>query len=197
MRNARLLLQHICAGGQDGVTLDALDEAAEHLLRKSIVSAVGTLVERGLVERPEPGRYRLTSAGLIALNDQDGLPSYPRQRAPRQCVKSLRTRLWRGMRAMQKFGIDDLLLCSANGDEADARNNAIKYVNALERGGYLARMRRRAPGDAPTSNGFVRWLLLRNTGPEAPIWQNRQDSVFDPNTRETVHLGAAQEASHA
>ncbi|MCK7581824.1 MAG: hypothetical protein MZV65_43530 [Chromatiales bacterium] len=197
MNTSTQLLHLIGAEGEAGLTLDALDYAIEHLRRASIVSAVMILVERGLVERPAPGRYRLTAAGRIALHSQGGLASYPASRAPRRCAYSLRTRLWHGMRVLQKFSVDDLLLRAARGDEADARNNALKYVNALERAGYLVRMRQRLPGDAPTSNGFVRWLLVRNTGPQAPIWQNAKGQIHDPNSGDTLDLGAAPEVAHA
>ena len=49
----------------------------------------------------------------------------------------------------------------------------------------------RAAGTAPTSNGFVRWLLLpdRDSGPRAPVASSARRTVFDPHTGETFHLG--------
>lgn len=197
MNTSTRLLHLIGAEGEAGITLDALDERLETQSRAAIVMAAGVLAQRGLLERPAPGRYRLNSAGRLALANGAEIKSGPRAtRATAVQTRSLRARLWRAMRAMQKFSLDDVLLRAANGDEADAPNNAIKYINALERAGYLVRMRQRLPGDAPTSNGFVRWLLVRNTGPLAPIWQTRQGRLFDPNTQDTYPL-ACPEVAHA
>ena len=36
---------------------------------------------------------------------------------------------------------------------------------------------------APTSNGYVRWQLVDNTGPEAPVVQVLKGQVLDRNLR--------------
>lgn len=198
-RPSNHLLGLIHDAGEDGLTLAALDAGAD-LERKSIRNAIEVLKGRGLIERVAPGQYRLTAAGRLA--QQFGTPIKPGPEGQtlsvaRRYPRCLRGKLWAAMRALGKFSLDDLLLRAAKGDEADARNNALKYVNALERAGYLVRMRQRQPGTAPTSNGFVRWLLVRNTGPQAPIWQNAKGQIHDPNSGETFDLDAVSEVAHA
>lgn len=191
------LLGLIGAAGQPGITLAALDEQVPQS-KKAIVMAAGVLAERGLLERPAPGLYRLTPAGRIALANGAEIKGGPR-RTHLTAVQenSLRARLWRAMRAMNKFGLDDLLLRAATGTEGDAANNAIKYVNVLERAGYLLRLRQRLPGEAPTSPGFPRWILLRNSGPRPPVWRKRHAEILDPNTGKTYPLAPpAREVAH-
>ncbi len=195
MRSSTLLLKLIGEADEDGIGLDALDQSIDGLSRKAIVMATGVLAQRGLLERRAPGCYRLTAAGRLALESGVAIKSGPRgTHATGVQVRSLRAKLWRAMRALNKFGIDDLLLRAANGDEADARNNAGKYIAALERAGYLIRMKHRQPGEAQTSPGFVRWILIKNTGPRPPVWQLRQGRVFDPNTGDSIDLSAPETA---
>ncbi len=199
MRPSTQLLHVFGEAGEGGTTLGAL-ETATSMSRKAIIAATGVLNQRGLLERLALGSYRLTAAGRLALEGGIEIKPGPKgERSPKQHRHCLRARLWRGMRALGKFGIDDLLLRAAQGDEADARNNAVKYINALERAGYLIRMKHRLPGEAKTSNGFTRWILIKNTGPKPPVWQLRQGRVFDPNTGDSVDLSApetAQETAH-
>lgn len=197
MRPSTALLDCLGTADEHGLEIDAIEQSTD-LGRHAIHDAVRVLVARGLAERLRPGVYRLTSAGHLARANGDEIRPGPcgvHVNAPRS--GTLRRRLWCAMRAMSKFSIDDLLLRAASGDEADARTNVRKYLSALERAGYLARMKHRQPGDAPTSNGFARWLLLRNTGPIAPIWQSSKGRLHDPNTGETIDLTALEEASHA
>lgn len=199
MRSSTLLLKLIGEAGEDGIGLDALESIAG-ISRKAIVMATGVLAQRGLLDRPAPGCYRLTAAGRLALEAGVEIkPGSSGPRAAKRCAKCLRARLWRAMRALNKFGVDDLLLRAANGDEADAHDNARKYLGALERAGYLIRLKHRLPGEAKKSNGFVRWILINNTGPKAPVWRLRQGRVFDPNTGDSIDLSApetAQETAH-
>lgn len=199
MRPSNRLLELIGTAGEDGIHLADLDDRAE-FSRKSVRNAVDVLKERGLIESIALGRYRLTVAGRLAREYGTDIKPGPGPRGlsvARRFPRCLRGKLWQAMRSTCKFSLDDLLLRSADGNESDARNNALKYVNALERAGYLIRMKRRQPGDAPTSNGFVRWVLVRNSGPKAPIWQSSKGRLYDPNTGETIDLTALEEASHA
>ncbi len=192
-RPSNLLLQLIGQAPEEGITLDAIDDHAE-LDRKAITAATGVLFRRGLIERPALGSYRLTDAGRLALASGTDIKPGPRgARSPKRHAHGLRARMWRAMRLLTKFTIDDLLLRAARGDEAGARNNAVKYVNALEHGGYLVRMKHREPGEAPTSQGYFRWILLRDTGPKPPVWQVGKGRIHDQNTGQTISLGAADE----
>ena len=46
------------------------------------------------------------------------------------------------------------------------------------------------PGTALTSNGFLRFQLLRDTGAKTPVVRVRKSEVFDRNTGETFEIGA-------
>lgn len=159
--------------------------------RRAVVTTAARLIDRGLLERVERGCFRLTGEGVRAQAEGVDLNSGPRgrhtgRRTPRRTT--LRTRLWRAMRTSGKFTVGDLLTAAARGHEKAAHSNAYRYLKRLEEAGYLRRLRARAPGVAVTSNGFVRWALLTDTGPDAPIPRRRDGrwEVFDPNTRE-VH----------
>lgn len=191
------LLGLIGAAGEAGITLAALADQIPQT-KKSISMAATVLAERGLLERLAPGLYRLTAAGRIALANGAEIKGGPRltHATPVQ-ERSLRARLWRAMRAMNKFGLEDLLLRAASGDECDAANNATKYIGALERAGYLLRLRHRLPGEALTSPGFPRWILVRNTGPRPPVWSRKSARVVDSNTKKTYSTQPADAAEVA
>lgn len=78
------------------------------------------------------------------------------------------------------------LVCDAIRDEADAVNDASRYIRILKAAGYLAEMRGRAPGSRPGSNGFKRFRLIRNTGPRAPLHRSKLAILHDFNTGEDV-----------
>lgn len=194
------ILRHLSGAGARGASLDDLSDAISDVSRKALVMSTNVLATRALISRPALGHYRITDAGLIAIDAGNGVK--PGKRGPRQAQvfsSSLRARVWLAMRAMGKFSIDDLLLRGAVGDEANAHDNVGRYLNALEAGGYLVRLRARAPGEAPTSRGYVRWLLVRNTGPMAPVWRRRLERLYDPNTGEVIDLAGqnSKEATHA
>ena len=94
---------------------------------------------------------------------------------------SLRSRLWRALRACRKATVHELLVLAARGDEADASRNARSYLNALARAQYVVRVPN-GPGRAPD------WFLGRDTGFEAPRWNQRRGRVHDPNTGEVFDV---------
>lgn len=160
--------------------------------RRVIVKTAAALVTRGLLERVERGCFQLTAAGVEVQAGKVPLKSGPRGQHTGQrkgCRSTLRVRLWRAMRTAGKFSVPDLLMLAAKGSEKSAQSNAQRYLKALERAGYLHRLSARQKGTALTSNGFTRWTLLRDSGPDAPIIRlttNNDWEVYDPNTRE-VH----------
>lgn len=191
MNTSTTLLMLLHASDEGELSLDdimAQIAAPDGPSRQAVVMAAGVLADRGLIERPAPGHYRLTAAGRLAAESGQRITSGPwRGHAIGVQQRSLRARLWRAMRALKKFGLTDLLLRAARGDEGDAENNAFKYCRALEKAGYLVRIRRQ-PGEAPTSPGYVRWVLVRDTGPMPPIWSHRTRQIFDPNTGEYLEV---------
>jgi hypothetical protein len=80
------------------------------------------------------------------------------------------------MRMTKKFSVDDLVLRAAGGNEANPRNSASRYLNALERAGYVVRLSSSAPHKP-------RWVLVRDTGAIPPTIRTGR-RVYDHNTGE-------------
>lgn len=169
--------------------------------RASVANACQTLVRRELLVQhvytgmdgtpKKPGCFTLTVAGKAFLAEGRRIASGQPKSGTRVRVIAggLRLKAWRAMRILQKFSIGDLLTHCVNGTEADATGNVGKYVRALTLAGYLTELRR-APGTSVTSNGFKRWLLVRDSGPAAPVWNQAAKAVTDANTQ-TVYLHQA------
>jgi hypothetical protein len=168
---------------QTCLTIDELD-ALLGLPRKEIVKSTLRLMSRGLLERVERGCYQLTLAGIESRAFGEALtsgPIGPGTTKSRKKKPNLRTRLWRAMCVKQKFTINDLVAICAKGFEKNARENARKYLRALEQAGYLRTLPKQH-GEALTSNGFKRFMLIRQTGPQAPEVKRNGQNVYDPNT---------------
>jgi len=167
------------------LTIDELDVLVG-LPRKEIVKSTSRLMSRGLLERVERGCYQLTAAGIESRKTGEALTSGPISPATTKSRKkkpNLRTRLWRAMCVKQKFTINDLVAICAKGPEKNPHENARKYLRALEQAGYLRTLPKQH-GQALTSNGFKRFQLMRQTGPQAPEVKHGGEHVFDPNTGE-------------
>lgn len=184
--------------------LHRLVDATDQVLLKDIIrlsglepqqvrSACDKLVAHGLLARRTylsgrvwPGKLLLTAEGRLALEAGADLKSGPTgsHGKPRNTEGCLRDRVWRLLRIRRKASVPEVvgLLCDG---EAPAKaienttNNVQKYLRALRLTGYLVDMRRE-PGDAPGSNGFKRYLLVRDTGPQAPT-RRAHNRVYDPN----------------
>lgn len=178
------------------LTLDELAAALPALARQTVINTACGLVRRGLLERAERGCYRLTAEGRRVTAEGAPLncgPQGPHGKPRRPRRSTLRVRLWRAMRLARKFTVSDLLAAACRGGEAAAESNARHYLRQLEAAGYLQRLGRRVPGTAPTSNGFARWSLVRDSGPEAPVAAKARAGwvVRDPNTGQ-VHPCASE-----
>lgn len=170
------------------MTTDELGEAVG-LDRRAVSSACCRLLVRGLIDRKEVGCFEITSEGTELLKCGEPITSGPvrplTQSHPRTNRKEpVRDKIWRAMRITRKFSIADLQVISGAGYE-----NARRYVLALQRAGYLYRLRTEK-GFARTSSGFVRWSLVRDTGPAAPVWRPRRRQVFDRNDGVTHEVAA-------
>ncbi|MBP9101481.1 MAG: hypothetical protein KBF68_08950 [Nitrosomonas sp.] len=159
---------------------------------KQVEDATQKLHKNGFIKRVEPGCYRITQAGIIALDAKQSMRSGPKGETLNVKLhkNSLRIRVWRAIRIRKSFSIPELEGIVAAGDEKDITSNIGKYLRALESAGYLIRMNKRLRGSSLTSNGFLRWRLdpLKDTGPLAPVWRQRKGSVFDPNNGEEITL---------
>jgi len=89
---------------------------------------------------------------------------------------SKRRQIWQAIRILAAFTKHQV--AAVTGLPYSSVNNYLAY---LERAGYLVRLPGRAPAGA--GPGPVRFRLVRNTGPHAPIpWMDGR--VYDPNTGE-------------
>ncbi len=165
---------------------------ATGMARTRVATAMEILRSRGLVNSVGPGCYAVTAAGRRVVTSGREIRSGPRGlhtgvRRPAQ--DTLRTRLWRALRLKRKASLPQLLTLAARGSERAAENNAWMYLRALHSAGYIERLATRAPGISPSSRGRIRWLMLRDTGPKAPVVRPRHRAVVDHNTGERVALG--------
>lgn len=189
---AVMAAMHSLVDSTDLVELDGIVRVSG-LERKQVINACEKLVTHGFMIRQtysdgkvKPGKFRLTDEGRIALEAGANLKSGPKKPSgkARDTAGSLREKVWRLLRIRQKASVPEVvgLLCDG---EATAKtietttNNVQKYLRALRATGYLIEMRRE-PGTKPTSNGFKRYLLVRDTGPLAPTRRGK-DCVYDPN----------------
>lgn len=162
--------------------------AATGIERSRIADGCCRLITRGWIVRRERGCFELSREGRTALDAGETITSGPRgpltQGVPRRRRRqTARDRLWSAIRILRKFGLADLEMMTAA-----SRANVMRFVNVLERTGYLAPLRRE-PGTAPTSQGYRRWLLVRDTGPDAPVFRARRRQLYDANTGETLEIG--------
>jgi len=145
---------------------------------RDVAKGCGRLVERGWVDRLERGCFILSSAGQRALSAGETITSGPNkpltQNARRPKRRTVRDKMWKTIRVVKKFDLARLEEMSG-ASTAGAR----RFVLALVRAGYLSELRRQ-PGEALTSNGFKRWLLVEDTGEATPVLK-ADGSVWDPN----------------
>lgn len=171
------------------LTTTALAELT-NLENRDVAKACCGLVSRGWIVRRERGCFELSEAGRKAVAAGEIITSGPTrpltQADPRRPLRrTIRDKMWAAMRVLQKFRISDLQTMAGA-----SRDNAQRYVGALERTGYLIRLRPE-PGSAPTSNGFQRWLLVRNSGPAAPVYRAKAGDIYDRNTSTAYLIGGA------
>jgi hypothetical protein len=154
---------------------------------KSLENALAKLRRSAFIELVDGGLYRITDAGRAFVAAGKRLTSGPRgtQHGHRLWRKSLRQRAWHAMRLRRKFTVEDILLRAAEAGDLDAETNLGKFLRALVAAGYLTVLSRTKDANAPTtSNGVKRYLLVRDSGPRAPVWSDKRGSMYDPNTDE-------------
>lgn len=176
---------------QECITYQRLHEITG-LEPKQIQNASSVLERNGFVTRTAPGCLYVTKTGLIALEQGKTIRSGPKkpEERTRRAKSSRRIDAWHAIRIKKEcaFTLNDIISLIARGNEKDINANIGKYIATLESAGYLMKMSKRIRGTAPTSNGFVRWRLVKDTGPEAPIWRTSRGTIFDPNTGEEITL---------
>ena len=96
------------------------------------------------------------------------------------------------MRIQRGFTINNLLVASTQGGERNAANNLRRYLKALAGAGVVRRMKRRVAGTRPTSNGFLKYQLLRDIGEIAPTLRPQTGVLYDHNSGQELELGVPE-----
>lgn len=175
----QMALVRLLAAGPCLTTAEMVE--ATGMTRNIVSDACVRLIRRGWIDRLERGCFTLSTEGRRAHAAGEVISSAPgpklTQVARRPRRRTFRDRVWKAIRIARKFDLGRIEELA--GVEAAAIG---RYVRALTRVGYLSELRRQ-PGDAPTSNGFKRWLLVEDPGPETPVLKT-DGRVWDPNRRE-------------
>ena len=172
-------------------TLPGLSDALG-LTRRQVSSVASSLIGKGLVARIDIGRYRLTENGERAVAAGLAItsgPNAPFEAVRRPMVNTLRQRAWTAMRIQRGFTINDLLVASTQGGERNATGNLQRYLKALVGAYVVRRMTRRVAGTRPTSNGFLKYQLLRDLGEIAPTLRPQTGVLYDHNSGQELELG--------
>ncbi len=167
-------------------------EQLSGLGHKTVVRVVGRLILRRYAERAEQGCYLLTLAGDEFLASGQIIKSGPRGkltgRSRRPKRQTIRDRIWGALRIRNKATVPELIELASAGDQIASVDNVRNYLRALRIAGYVRELKARQPGTAETSNGFKRYQLTTDTGPEAPQLRVRTKSLYDPNTETVISL---------
>lgn len=162
---------------------------------KQVENACQNLRRHGFIERTGPGGcHRLIAAGKEALESGYNLrggPRGPQQSGQRERDRGMRQRIWNCLRMGKRVTIGDIAMLVTDGKERDPSNNISKYLAGLKRAGYVMPLRRAAPLN-PTSNGSIRWLLISDTGPHAPVIRVTRRVVFDPNLEQEIAMARGE-----
>lgn len=166
--------------------------------RRNVRSVIGRLIGAGLAERHgransslqnrDAAIFAATEAGecwIAAGKTVTSGANGPRTGVPKKSA-GIRQRIWEVLRRKQKATLNDLVeMAWRDGDPEAVKviDNARKYLTALARAGIVKKLATRAPGFAPSSNGFNRYALLRDLGPRAPL--TGRTFVTNPNAPDT------------
>ncbi len=187
--NAKIQLAVLEAIGKQCLTIDQIEEVTE-LNRRQVSDGAAGLITRGHVERIDRGCFQLTESGEHCIDQGMVLNSGPfgslkiARRADQR--ETLRLRAWKAMRMdiNGTFTVDDIALTAAREGDKNPIDNLQKYFRVLHKAGYLFLSPKRAAGTKPTSPGFKRYRLIRDTGEHAPVVRKKGTEVFDHNLRE-------------
>jgi hypothetical protein len=169
--------------------------------RKEIIRSLACLMKRGLVkqervrkqsfdDRTPEALYTATKEGVAFYSARQKVkcgPKKQRRDARAYAADAFYQRLWTALRIAQgKRGtLPELIeIARLPADPENLADNARQYFMRLKHAGIITALKQREKGSALTSNGFVRFALLKDVGPLAPV--TRVPHVFDPNTRTTI-----------
>jgi DNA-binding MarR family transcriptional regulator len=166
---------------------------------KQVDNACQRLIRNGFLRRTGKGCHKLTDAGRTALAECAKLrsgPKGPQESGHRKRDRGDRQRIWNVLRIGRKVTVDEIIMRTSATDVAadddksrkSTRSNTLKYVQALCRAGYVATLARREAPLNLTSNGCKRYLLISDTGPDAPVVRVSRKALYDPNLEKEISL---------
>ncbi|PCJ57875.1 MAG: hypothetical protein COA65_09020 [Rhodospirillaceae bacterium] len=161
---------------------------------RRIVHSMDVMRRRGLVERVTTGCYRLTAMGETARAAGRKITSGPRRpHTGRRSAAphSFQSKIWRALRQLEKATVPEIqsLMDGSSRPGTKRPSGCVqRYLNFLTRAGWVMKLKHRRRGTAPTSPGHVVYLLVKNTGPTAPYFSQKNDALVDPNTGEIHSL---------
>jgi len=155
-----------------------------------VADCCAKLIKAGLLRKTGRGCHQITAAGRAAAAQEEA-------EARRQSRSELYERVWYVLRnkPTHTAAIPEIVELVAEGGEKCIVERISGYLCALARAGYAMQMPIRERGHTRSGNGHVRWRLLQDTGPRAPVWRRprgkwkaRHGSLYDPNTRKELPL---------
>jgi len=182
---------HELAKHETCVLIDQLDQALPGHKRRDIINAVGGLIHRKLAKRDYAGCYLATDAGRKWSAEGRRItsgPNGPLTGKRRRSENSLGARLWSALRTEGKATTKDLVSLVRRQDDNNPEATAARYLGHWCRAGFVTKLKTRVPGTSPTSNGFVKWRIIRDNGPKSPYWQPNTGYVVDGNTGDQYNL---------
>lgn len=98
-------------------------------------------------------------------------------------------RVWTALRTLPTFTFDELLMAAVDGDEKDPLRHIHTYVHLLACAGYVRPLTLKESGRTSLTDRRIRWRLISDTGPQAPVHRIQRHVLFDPNLKREIALG--------
>jgi hypothetical protein len=165
-----------------------------HLTWRRVCAATARLLSRGLVERSDVARYRLTADGrallVVLRRSQSGTAGDTGQQdLLRPLPDTLKQRAWTAMRLVQRFTVPEILTLAARPDERDAWDNLTGYLKHLLAAGYVAVLPARTRGTGSQSKTVRVYVLLRRDSEIAPTYVRRHRALREGDSGKLVPCG--------
>ncbi len=152
---------------------------------RQVTNGAAKLLQRGYLMRLADGRLQLTVEGIAAAAAGEVIKGSSQSKV-RGIRDTFRDRAWRAMRFRRRFTVGEIVSDAVRAGDGQPEDNARRYISRLKRAGYVGELPNRRQGTALSSNGFKQFVLLKNTGPRAPVWREALAVLHDFNTGEDV-----------
>lgn len=179
---------------QDGQPHQINDlKASLELSGRQVSDAATHLRLRGLATSVQIGVYKLSEKGIQAAKGGVRITSGPRVPHGKCLVhnKTFRQRAWRAIRMRKSFTFGDIAADAGRGEERQDTENAARFIRQLSKAGIVAALPRRVKGSTMGSNGFKKFILLKDLGPLVPVYRPAQNCFHDFNSGEDLPCNRA------